>query len=54
MEELKPCPFCGSEGGFCVGYTAKGMRYISCGNCGCEGHVAIDRVAAIISWNKRS
>ena len=56
-EELKPCPFCGSEN--CetrtVFYTVKLSRnWVTCHICGAHGPVEPTKKQAQQSWNRRA
>lgn len=56
-EELKPCPFCGSDDidyGIMSG-TMKGFDYIQCQNCGAEIRSINNGkyIEAIEAWNRR-
>lgn len=50
-EELKPCPFCGSER-----VTAECIEYVTCRKCGADGpyFTDADTEKAIAAWNKRA
>lgn len=55
--ELKPCPFCGSDDidyGIMSG-TMKGFDYIQCQNCGAEIRSINNGkyIEAIEAWNRR-
>ncbi len=60
-EELKPCPFCGSNK-ITIGYLEQPARYFitSCLNCGAHGpkierHMASDEYTeSMIQWNRRA
>ena len=49
--KLKPCPFCGEED---LGIERKGLFYVTCYKCDCEGPATKDKQQAIDAWNKRS
>lgn len=48
MEELKPCPFCGSNNLIVDGFT-----WVHCKNCRTDGPLFNDRKKAIKAWNTR-
>lgn len=59
--QLKPCPFCGSEAAFKVGYHMKVDAKVGCDECGAEGPVfGTDansgdfRPQAADAWNRRT
>ena len=70
MDELKPCPFCGSLASewFCTAnglYKSKyykqmirGLRadhsIVSCNKCGCKTKVFLYMKNAIKAWNRRA
>ena len=54
-DKLKPCPFCGSEGGVAIDVSS----WVTCRECGAEGPVAEPGAAdcrgqAAALWNKRA
>lgn len=53
MEELRPCPFCGSEAGLCAFeiFVEYSVRCKSCG-CGTDDGYRTER-EAVESWNRR-
>lgn len=51
MEELKPCPFCGSEHVVCTKPTT---WQVWCTDCKCIGPWKTERKDAIAAWNKRA
>lgn len=51
MEELKPCPFCGSEAKFTEPY--KNIYVVSCPNCGVGSAIFSNLGEAIEAWNRR-
>lgn len=51
-EELKPCPFCGSENA--APYAVKSCHSVLCVACGGEGPEAESEAAAIEAWNRRA
>jgi len=52
MNELKPCPFCGSEDLYTKQHA--GMFSIECNECVAEGPPNTTGIhAAIAAWNKR-
>lgn len=57
-EQLKPCPFCGSEGKVFFNDEAcyhggKGTYYIVCAECASRGKNGNDEQQAIEAWNRR-
>lgn len=55
IEELKPCPFCGSD---CVGLASADrkdskLKHVGCFNCGACGAVFFNEKEAISAWNRR-
>lgn len=53
MEELKPCPFCGSSEVRCISFFRDDEYYIQCNNCGAESGLKFQERKAIEAWNKR-
>lgn len=53
MNELKPCPFCGSKDVFAVPTDAFWGHVVSCNNCGASGPMASTEEEAIAGWNDR-
>ena len=51
MEELKPCPFCGSEHVVCTKPTT---WQVWCMDCKCIGPWKTERKDAIEAWNNRA
>lgn len=54
VEELKPCPFCGSkklEVCYTVDYEE---RLVSCNDCDADGPMCSTREMAIEAWNRRA
>lgn len=54
MEELKPCPFCGSSSELCVIGGDECGWYVECFNCFATGGDAGTRDKAIDAWNTRA
>ena len=56
MDELKPCPFCGSDRIEIddLGYQETPCWFVACNNCGAEisGFLYLSR--AIEAWNRRA
>ena len=57
-EQLKPCPFCGSEGKVFFNDEAcyhggNGTYYIACAECTSRGKSGNDKQQAIEAWNRR-
>ena len=54
-EELKPCPFCGSES---IAVELHGEYYVRCANCECQVAVVTplfdSKNEAITAWNRRA
>lgn len=50
-EEIKPCPFCGSE----VTETRQrnAFYYVTCWNCRAESNLQLTKTSAIEIWNRR-
>jgi len=48
-EEVKPCPFCGSD----FVEINRGGWWGECGNCGAEGPAKETREEALAAWNLR-
>ena len=57
MEELKPCPFCGSENvGIMTMFPLRNdliAYYAKCFNCGARTAALLDEQLAIEAWNRR-
>ena len=61
MAELKPCPFCGGDGGMTTNVQSK-IVFASCWDCGARGRAVRweDRLTdekiteAIEAWNRRA
>ena len=51
MTELKPCPFCGSDG--LELYRDFGMYYMMCHMCGVIASLHYNRDDSIRMWNRR-
>lgn len=51
MNEVKRCPFCGSENA--APYSVKSCHSVLCTACGGEGPEATSEEAAIAAWNSR-
>ena len=51
MEELKPCPFCGSELTQMTSYL--GEWWVVCCECFCSTAMETTEKEAIKAWNKR-
>jgi len=49
-EELRPCPFCGSN---FVNMNRVGW-WVVCENCGAEGPAKETREEALATWNRRA
>jgi len=59
MEELKPCPFCGSDilemDRELAEFDNQAERwFITCYECPCQGVIGDDKQEAIEAWNKRT
>lgn len=52
MEELKPCPFCGSND--VTMYEVYPSSYARCRVCGAEGGLRDSHDEAAASWNRRT
>lgn len=61
MEELLPCPFCGSSVSSHI-YTVEDFEggrprleraYVSCEDCGVEGPSGDTELDAVVGWNER-
>lgn len=52
-EDLKPCPFCGSENIGVYESEVADVWYVSCNGCGCQIDSYTDRKWAINTWNSR-
>ena len=50
VNELKPCPFCGSDD---VSIEVFWAYAVYCGNCGIRGPIVGSEVEAIETWNDR-
>ena len=53
MEELKPCPFCGSKDVF-IDNPDSHCFYVACANCGVNGTTTNTKARAIEAWNRRA
>lgn len=56
MNELKPCPFCGSDNIFAhsiPNYTRNWNWTVRCNNCDYQGPIAASKEEAIEKWNDR-
>ena len=51
MDELKPCPFCGSDPSMRI--TGYGAVYVRCPNCGVETPYYQNVELATLKWNMR-
>ena len=61
MEELKPCPFCGSAAEISQGrFDGKDTSYVICRKCGASGEFFVvspkyaSNERAIEAWNRRA
>jgi Lar family restriction alleviation protein len=54
MGDLLPCPFCGARGILLNSLWQNGQNSIDCMKCGAIGPATLDKVAAVISWNRRA
>lgn len=52
MEELKPCPFCGSSN--VVLYEMNPNSYARCRGCGAEGSLRSSHDEAAAAWDSRT
>lgn len=52
-EELKPCPFCGSEAWLFEGEGKEFFVYCTNHDCNAEGRIMDDRAKAVRRWNRR-
>ena len=52
MEELKPCPFCGSDDVVVEETDTSG--YVRCRGCGAEGGLRYSHDEAAAAWNSRA
>lgn len=53
MDELKPCPFCGSIKVRITFYDDNDVCVVECQDCGALGPIALESAKAIEAWNKR-
>lgn len=51
MDELKPCPFCGSDPSMRI--TGYGAVYVRCPNCGVATPYYQNAELATLKWNMR-
>lgn len=51
-EELKPCPFCGSDD--VEALDMEGKHYVACYDCALEGPFHDSRAEAVAAWNRRA
>ena len=54
MNELKPCPFCGSTDHHHIASVLNGRSQVHCEYCGSEGPVCESEASAIAAWNRRT
>ena len=54
VEELKPCPFCGSSNIVADGQTSLKDSYVSCNECDADGPMRERKQEAIDAWNRRA
>lgn len=54
MDELKPCPFCGTPEPFILHVDGRYSVLCSHTDCGAEGPVDLGRSGAIEAWNTRA
>ena len=54
MNELKPCPFCGSSIVFVERPGEGTLFYCQCGRCGAATKVCSNKDAAAAFWNRRA
>lgn len=52
-ENLKPCPFCGSNEIF-IDQPDANCFYVGCANCGVNGTTANTKERAVEAWNRRT
>lgn len=52
-EDLKPCPFCGSENVSVYKSNVVDVWHVTCNRCGCKIDSYMNREIAISSWNSR-
>ena len=54
MDELLPCPFCGSENVKWFPPEAEEPLWVGCNNCFAIGPYNAEWIRAIATWNKRA
>ena len=54
MDELKPCPFCGSDELIICESTKREYYFVNCYYCGAESGGCAKRKDALAEWNKRA
>ena len=54
MDELKPCPFCGSKSRVVCRLYDNDRSWVHCGDCFALGPPRDTQVAAIAAWNRRA
>ena len=53
-EELKPCPFCGTDGDYLEICEQEGFHYVACLGCALEAPFHASRAEAAAAWNRRT